>query len=377
MSLNKTALQKKWIEQQMIQEVNMNNEIRLAFKRRSTQNLIWKKVKSSHHLGLGYCDIMEIALEHAVNAVLTFKCKDSTKQWCDILDGDQEQNNKLWKAIEISLRWNLSNVDPLAKRTYENKTKTHVIIKPYFSSLDQTVNGQDGEAMKQAHLVTEKNRLWGSNDYQTNELNQWFWNHAREVLTAKQLKFIQDFRTGSVGDRSGYIKRIRAKILEEQKRQGWVMFESNLERQLNKKINILKKVMKIIETDDALEYQNKQVESWIKEHISLDWLDELVFATLEKKDYQKLLMALSRENLIPTSIIYKIADAVLTKLQYFQAFETSLKPARYHLKLEDVEAANRVITENVSPYEFKTKVRILLPTGITVEEASYLESQKW
>jgi len=326
MSLNEQVLRQIWIEQNL---VHKEKDGSLRFQG-ATQNLVDKALSQNRPLGLNRSDVMEIALEHAVKAVFRFKIKDSPVDWDGLVKGDKDQVYKLWKSINLAVEHKLKNLDPWAKRSYDSATKSDIIIKPQVMSLDKETE------VSLMGFITEEHQLQPSHSgNETSPLAAWFEEQGKKVLSKKQLAYVDKYLSGDFSDRNGYLPRIR-KRLEEQ----YAVYQSDLQG----KIEVLEAFQEIADSDEELDIQNQQLANWLKAHLHLKWLEELVGKSLSVRE------------------LYRVAVRLENKLAEFKELLERAKEKPSKVVELPVEASNHTT---------KTVRKILLPSGVMIDEALF------
>jgi len=343
MPLSEHALKQMWIENNLIQK-KKNGELEFQG---ATQQLVNKAYYRNKQLNLNLSDVMEVALEQAVKTVFRFKIKDSPVDWDGLLQGDKDQNHKLWKAINLAVEFRLKNIDPWAKRSYENATKTDVIIKPKVTSLDQPKT--DGTSWLES--LSDDNRLGHVFEEKSDKrLAHWLETQGEKWLSKKQREYICSYKEGNFSDRNGYLPRIRKRLKQA---DGIPVNE-----ELKEKIAILKEFQAILEDGAEVENQNNCLGDWIKNHLELEWLEDCLMENLGATQYRRL-----RKSDFPSSLLYRAAEALEKKLLLL---EQRISESEKDIPIKKSAPPLRTFPPKATS---KTKRKTLLPTGVLIDES--------
>ncbi|MDR2832309.1 MAG: hypothetical protein LBV67_01180 [Streptococcaceae bacterium] len=229
MTLSIQDLKGIWIENNLLTK---EGDGRIVF-RGATQKMVDKAYQLNKHLGLTHSDVMGIAIESAIKAIYRFRIIGTNKGWESIVEGDKDQNNKLWKIVNVSIHNSLKYIDPNIKRTFKSSSKNTVIIKPIIVSLNQPQQNNEEEAHL-IELITQKNQLIKNDQHNfSSDLNQWFNQNADKILSKKQMEFIFKYLQGDFSDRNGYLPRIRERIRKERNKQGYDFSEEQYKSNKN------------------------------------------------------------------------------------------------------------------------------------------------
>ena len=354
-----------WIEQNMLIRTEGGNAGRLEFKG-GTQKIVHQKLMNNKHLGAQYDDVMELAIQYATEAVMAFKIKDSNSDWGDILIKDHPQYNKLWKSINLALKWKLSNIDPNVKRSFDSKTKTHVIIKPHISSIHEPQNNEEGEGESISDSLSDKNRLSILDDgAEKSELAKWFSEIVENVLSKKQLEFVDKYGTSITSDRSGYLSRIKKRLDAEMKKQNRDFDRSQLQKTIQPKLNVLKRLNQIVENDEDLSTQNSAATDWVNHHIEKPWVDELIFNALGRDKYKKLRLIQKKDQVLPGYILSEIYEATRHRTNCWEEKIQASEVVSIKSNQSPVRASKKTQAGIESPY--KTLRKRLMTNGVLVE----------
>ena len=203
MSISERDLKNIWVEEYLFAK---SSDGSLKFNG-ATQNYVEKSFLNHRRSGFSHSDVMEVAVEQALNAIFRFK---PSKGWDSVVAGDRDENFKLWKYINLTLFHQLKYLDPLIKREYDAKTNSSTIIKTTVLSLDEMIVGTDTPLKE---ILTEENLLVAPTSPTNNlALHEWFVKISPEILSKKQLEFINGYREGNFSDRNGYLPRIKKRL---------------------------------------------------------------------------------------------------------------------------------------------------------------------
>ncbi|MCL1950382.1 MAG: hypothetical protein FWF59_11685 [Turicibacter sp.] len=303
---------------------------------------------------------MGIATELALKAVRDFKIQDSLIGWGEVIKGDSDQNNKLWKSINLRVQHGLKNIDPNAFRTSDNATKTTVIIKPNVTSLDQVLSGEEGNSSTIADTISEGNRLISPTSItEDSPLMAWLEAMGSQVFTQKQLAHLEKCKGGDFSDRNGYMKRIREKAQNFQLPSKHTTYEEKL----LEKSHFFETFLQVLDTE-----HEGDLLQWFKDNLQIEWFDDFLMEKIGAKDYRKFRKHMSKEILLP-SLVNLIAKQIKVEQKYIihrLEDEKKISP-----KVDSGNPKSSVTTQKakISP---KTVRRRLMPNGMEIDEEEFL-----
>ena len=292
------------------------------------------KLFKKYNINHSYGDYLTECTFWTYRAIQRFEIKDD-RSWEGIIAGTDKANlgrliNNIKTTVDFEI-YKFANQDAkftMGKVEEEGKDG-HITLKMEVGSLDKL----DGSGVSLLDILSDEHALWSNKEeeYSLSYFSEWFEAHKAEILTASQLKLLEDLKkcrkvegytTNDVYEVTGVdsfrintkLKKMASRVEKVWAKENPLDFKNRLEMQRDKELTIWNEVIALVEDEEDLHFQNLRLTNYFMDHYETEKVANLVVDTLMGEDiilFNRIYKNRgSIQIALPAKALYKLVNAV-------------------------------------------------------------------